>query len=364
MAITAYTGLPGSGKTYEVVAFVVVPAVAAGRRVVTNIAGIDPDKVRQYCMTVLKADPAKVGSVVAVETDVLCSDAAFPDLRDGAEVGSDPHSLRVSGGDLLVVDECRLVWSASHKISPVVAAFWRKHRHLTDPVSRTSCDIVVISQAITDFHKDLKAVIELSFRAKKLKSVGRPTNYTVSMWEGVKLTRALVANTQTRKYKKEIFPLYKSYSLGSGEGGSEATVDSRQNVLFGKFFVIVLPLVVVVGIGASFFLYRVFHPAGSVASASHSAPSPVATAQSLPSAPKPPVFSRTWRISGFFRVGGRRVVVLVDGSSHVRYADPSQFQWDAGFPQFGLIDGERVSPFSGSSSDSSSLPSFLPGASH
>ena len=37
MSITAYTGLPGSGKTYGVVQHVIVPALQAGRRVVTNI---------------------------------------------------------------------------------------------------------------------------------------------------------------------------------------------------------------------------------------------------------------------------------------------------------------------------------------
>jgi zona occludens toxin len=43
MPITAYTGLMGSGKSYECVSSVIVPAIKKGRRVVTNVDGIDSD---------------------------------------------------------------------------------------------------------------------------------------------------------------------------------------------------------------------------------------------------------------------------------------------------------------------------------
>ncbi|EPZ1805653.1 zonular occludens toxin domain-containing protein, partial [Escherichia coli] len=41
MPISAYVGSLGSGKSYEVVSSVIVPACASGRRVVTNIYGIN-----------------------------------------------------------------------------------------------------------------------------------------------------------------------------------------------------------------------------------------------------------------------------------------------------------------------------------
>ena len=41
MAIKAYTGIMGSGKTYEVVSEVIRTALAQGRRVVSNIAGLN-----------------------------------------------------------------------------------------------------------------------------------------------------------------------------------------------------------------------------------------------------------------------------------------------------------------------------------
>ncbi|QIB64057.1 zonular occludens toxin domain-containing protein [Kineobactrum salinum] len=42
MAITAYSGLPGSGKSYSVVEHVILPALRAGNIVWTNIP-MDPD---------------------------------------------------------------------------------------------------------------------------------------------------------------------------------------------------------------------------------------------------------------------------------------------------------------------------------
>ncbi|NVN03949.1 MULTISPECIES: zonular occludens toxin domain-containing protein [Asaia] len=364
MAITCYTGLPGSGKTYEVVAFVILPAFKSGRRIVTNISGINEQSFIEYCLNE-GLPQSSLGSVLSVPTDVLCSDSSFPDLRDES-VTADNSTCLIQAGDLLVVDECALVWSTSHKISPLVSAFWRKHRHFTASGSGLACDIVVISQAAADLHRDLKLVVEISFRAKKLTTVGRPDYYSVAMWEGYKQVRRDVLRTETRSYKKDIFPLYKSYSMGS-DAASEVSVDKRRNVLGRRSFFVKIIVALVLSSGSLFFLYRVFHPvkhgSGSVSSPSVSSSAPLSSSGSVPVPRSSPKFSQTWRVSGFFSVGSRRVVVLVDGSSHVRYADPSQFTWDAGSPSVGLVDGERVTAFSGSAPDAApSFPSVLGGS--
>ena len=53
MAINAYTGLMGSGKTYEVVSSVVLPALLKGRRVVSNIEGLDYEEIADAMGTAL-----------------------------------------------------------------------------------------------------------------------------------------------------------------------------------------------------------------------------------------------------------------------------------------------------------------------
>lgn len=47
MAISAYIGIPGSGKSYEAVCNVIIPAFTSGRRVVTNIYGLQKDKITE-----------------------------------------------------------------------------------------------------------------------------------------------------------------------------------------------------------------------------------------------------------------------------------------------------------------------------
>ncbi|MBD1228961.1 zonular occludens toxin domain-containing protein [Xenorhabdus griffiniae] len=50
MSITAYFGVPGSGKSHECVKSVILPAYMKGRRIVTNIDGINPDAIREYAI--------------------------------------------------------------------------------------------------------------------------------------------------------------------------------------------------------------------------------------------------------------------------------------------------------------------------
>lgn len=56
MAISAYVGIPGSGKSYEVVASVIIPACIAGRRIVSNIYGLATKSIYDYCVDIKKAD--------------------------------------------------------------------------------------------------------------------------------------------------------------------------------------------------------------------------------------------------------------------------------------------------------------------
>jgi zona occludens toxin len=46
MSIKAVTGLQGHGKTYETVKTAILPAIESGRRVVTNIRGLNMDAIR------------------------------------------------------------------------------------------------------------------------------------------------------------------------------------------------------------------------------------------------------------------------------------------------------------------------------
>ncbi|STG73580.1 phage-related membrane protein [Escherichia coli] len=74
MAITAYIGVPGSGKSYEVVKSVIIPAVASGRRIVSNIYGLNHEAIIQYCYkNKLISDDISPGEIIHVENERVMS---------------------------------------------------------------------------------------------------------------------------------------------------------------------------------------------------------------------------------------------------------------------------------------------------
>lgn len=219
MPINAYTGLPGSGKSYEVVSSVILKAVADGRRVVTNVDGIDGDAVRAYVHDKRGISFDRLGHVIHVTNEQVEDRFFFPFEQkqvDGENVYSDEKAF-VKGGDLVCIDEAWRFWGTAVKIQKEHAVFFREHRHFVDPQTRVSCDLVLMVQDISDLNRVLKVVVELNFRTTKIKSLGLSKTYKVEMWEGYKQAAKNRASVETKKYDPEIFPLYSS-SFGRGAG--------------------------------------------------------------------------------------------------------------------------------------------------
>jgi zona occludens toxin len=51
MPINAFGGGPGSGKTYGVMEHVILPAIAEGRFILTNIEGLNAQAIYDYTVT-------------------------------------------------------------------------------------------------------------------------------------------------------------------------------------------------------------------------------------------------------------------------------------------------------------------------
>lgn len=289
MAINAYTGLMGSGKSFEVVSSVIVPAVLQGRRVVTNIDGINPDAIYNYCEAVKKADTASLGSVVGVTNDDVVKPGFFPD-----ETRPDQPSV-VRGGDLVAVDECWQFWGNEHKISDEHMRFFRMHRHYTNEATGVTCDIALMIQDLGTLNRKIRAVIELTTRTIKLKSIGAPTAYRIELFEGNKTTKKAQIDTFVKKYNKAIFPLYKSYAAGSGK---EKPIDRRQNILTNPRVWFILAGVVLMFSFGGYFTYRFFNP--------QVLQSPPGPHQLRPLCPNRPRHSLKARRAAFLMLGGIR----------------------------------------------------------
>ncbi|KWE56320.1 zonular occludens toxin domain-containing protein [Burkholderia sp. MSMB2157WGS] len=349
MAINAYCGVQGSGKSYEVVQGPLLDAIASGRRVVTNVDGINNERIHEFLVSKGRGDGTAFGAVVYVRTDDFLVPAFFPVEHESPE-GATVTPGFVQAGDLVVVDEAWKLWNSDKKISDEHMAFFRMHRHFTHAETGVACDVVLMVQDIGDLHRKVKPVVELSFRMHKLKSLGLSSGYRVEQYEGWKQNSKTRVGTYVRKYSKEIFPLYKSYA---GVGGKEVVVDKRQNILRNKRMWLIVALLAVMPVVSVRFLWSFFHRAAHGTTAAATTPqaaAPSATGSAGMSGGagggSKPSFSESWRIVGSYSGPGRAWVVVADSSGRLRMESPSMFQ-NTGVVRVGTIDGEQVSTFSG-----------------
>lgn len=78
MPINAYTGLMGSGKSFESVRSVIIPAILAGRDVVTNVEGVNSELIREYCAEKHNKPLASLGHVRHCKNEDLDKPQFFP----------------------------------------------------------------------------------------------------------------------------------------------------------------------------------------------------------------------------------------------------------------------------------------------
>lgn len=340
MAINAYCGLQGSGKSYEVVSGPIVEAVANGRRVVTNIDGIDGELIRDYVIKKKRIDSNCCGTIVQVTNDRILQPGFFPDgeLPDQESV--------VQAGDLVAVDEAWRFWpDGGGRLPHEHMQFFRMHRHYTHPDTGVACDVALMTQDIGGLHRSLKNVIELSFRTVKMKSIGLARNYRVEMYEGWKQNSRMRIDYFVRKYSAEIFPLYRSYG---GKNGQETQMDKRQNVLRNpRLWVYAITMIMVVTI-ASYFIYRFFNGAGIAKHKEEVKPPPqgLAVDVSPTVTPKHPALSDL-RLAGEIFIDGQRWVVLADVNGRVRLENAAVFV-GRGIGAVGIVEGARVASWTGS----------------
>jgi zona occludens toxin len=268
-----------------------------------------------------------------------------------------PHGLEVETfckpGDIVCIDEAWRFWGTDSKLSTEHKIFFREHRHYVDPITKVSCDLVLMVQDIGDLHRLLKVVVELSFKTTKIKAFSNNSKtYRVEMWEGYKQTYKSRVAVENKRYSKEVFPLYSSYVGGTGK---EMQVDGRQNVLSSPKFWIIGALFIAAGYwGVTTAMktftgeaYKKSHPEIVKGDDKNKSGGISAIASKTAIAPPgvPPV-SEIWRITGSFQTGDKNFVVLTNPSGRTRLEHPSAFS-SQGMTMVGNIDGERLLVWSG-----------------
>ncbi len=363
MPINAFGGGPGSGKTYGVMEHVILPAIAQGRFILTNIEGLNPDAIYQHV-----ADNAPKGKIICIGHIRMCDRGApgeeefFPGevaLDKPMQVPS-PDLARVCGGDLVVVDEATRYWPQGEKVKTSHAYFFREHRHFSNEMGHT-CDLVVIDPDLSLLARPLKGKIEMSSVTHKPKEIGL-NRYVVNIFRGAKLTGKPTQTLGPYGFKKEIYSLYKSYSHDKAK---EQAIDKRQNVLKNPRLWAFAASILIMG-GLS--LWGVIHflkSAGKAPEPKDKDGKPAASAPAASAAPGAPAGavsggggsgkSDSLRIAGEVTINGERWVVVVDQMGRQRLENPAAFV-GRGILLVGNIEGQRVTTWTGGFAPVANVP--------
>lgn len=377
MAMTAYTGVQGSGKSYEVVSSVVLGSLAGGRRVVTNVAGLKPDLIAAYIEEKFDVPASKQGLIVQISNEDVTKDWFFPmenDQKHKVEVFLDAEGKEVEnpvyaksrstvekdsivqGGDVIILDECWRWYGTGEKLLPAHMMFFRMHRHFLHPATGVSCDLVFVVQDIGDLQRKVKATIEKTFWMKKHKDLGFDNRYVVNIYSGNALRDKALTESLQKEYKPEIFALYSSYSQSQQSTGKEVNADKRGNLLNRKIFKYAIPVGILWLFGAGWFMWRFFHPEptkpqGLPASSSAAAAAASNAPGQVPDKPKSNV-SDDWKLVGFYELGGSIVFVMADGQKIRNISNPPVSKFSPGEVELVLPSGEVVTRWSGRRGDS------------
>lgn len=239
MAIVAYVGLPGHGKSYGVVENVIIPALKRKRVVYTNIPMND-----EICLDELGM------CVIPFHIDDLIKNPNW--FKDVFQAGS-----------IFVIDELWRLWPSGLKATGVREGdkeFLAEHRHLVGS-NNFSTEIYFITQDLSQIAMFARSLVETTYRMVKRSNIGLDSRFRVDIYSGAVTGSKPPVSKRERelhggKFKKEIYRFYKSHTKSeTGEAGDESKTDSRANGLkrlsikLGFIFVIVCCVMLYFGYG-------------------------------------------------------------------------------------------------------------------
>lgn len=342
MAISAYVGVPGSGKSYEVVKSVILPAIQSGRRVVSNVYGLNEEKIHQYLLkNNKKLKEEQLGELIYVSNEQCLDPNFLPSMEE--------QDTFCKAGDLIVIDEVWRIWGSDKDIPKNHRSFIAEHRHFSHPDTGVTCDLVVINQDVAQIPRFIKDRIETTYRMQKHVSLGFRNRYRVDVFQGVKLFKSNRMNYYQEKYDNEIFELYKSYESTNAK---ESVTDKRQSIFSSKkilLYMVITPVVIAV---SAYFVYDYFNqymqPEQKNNQIQQGQGMSSGTADSQVNVQ--PKFIKTlstkWRITGELKKDGKAYVVLSDNQGRLRLEPRSSFLFSGRMLQ-GEIDNQIVNYYSG-----------------
>jgi zona occludens toxin len=301
--ISAYVGLPGSGKSYNVVEHVILPALKEGRVVVTNLPMHEA----------VVSDAIPDADLRHIELERIVDNPALIDELCPA-------------GSVVVLDEAWRLWPAGNKVNNIpqeFKSFLAEHRHRVDEEGR-SMQIVIVTQDLAQIAAFARQLVEQTLLHTQLGHIGAKGKFKVNIAHGAITGTVIPENRQlvTRlgSYKPEVFRFYKSHTMSKSgkDGADERAIDQRGNVWKRPGLLAMMVVAIACLAFGGTWAYRAVKDPGAAVGGAVGAP------QSAPAKPvvvgsvAPPVAPprARYRVGGWLTVeGGKSLVLLYDGAS-------------------------------------------------
>jgi zona occludens toxin len=237
MAISAYVGLQGHGKSYGVVEHVIIPALKAKRVVFTNIP---------MNQELLQEDFGLTVHYFTID-DIKNNENWFEDV--------------FIAGAIWVCDELWRLWPQglrSTSANEKHLAFIAEHRHMVGDDGMSS-EIIYVTQDLGLCSSFCRTTVETTYRTEKLVKVGATKKFRIDVYFGCVTGQAPPKSKLDRqiygRFKKDIYKYYKSHTKSvNGVVGDETKTDNRSNVLSGMTWKIAPVILIVIG----YFAYSSF----------------------------------------------------------------------------------------------------------
>lgn len=202
--INLMIGAPGGGKSYEACVYHILPAIVAGRKVITNL----PVNIDAFVAIEPQAE-----QLLHVVRESKSNPRPFSTISDYADPWRHPES---GAGPLYVIDE-------AHKALPrgsssvEVEEWYAEHRH-------EFADVLLLTQSYGKLSKPVVDLVQLVYRVRKAVALGLSKVYIRKVQDGI---RGEVVNVTERVYKRKFFTLYKSHTRSQGPGVEQFAQDIK-----------------------------------------------------------------------------------------------------------------------------------------
>lgn len=316
--IKIYTGRPGSGKSYNAVANVLIPSLKQNRTVVTNLPLVKSEIYQDF----------PDANIFTVPFNLTKDDVARVFVTSNFPAGS-----------IFIIDEAGKLFPAGWAISKAptsLLTFFTEHRHVVSSDGKAS-EIFLLAQDVSQVAKWIKDMVDSTYLHKKLDKVGFENKYAVSIFDGVvsidRIVKTKIIDESTGTYSSDIYKYYKSYTKSDSltDTALESNPDNRASYI--KKIRLLLGggvlLVVVCVIGFIFAFKSVFGTSSDSETPDSLPPKSVPSTQvnsktSLASTTDNSDFSisysKKYRLTGVFITSGE-AVAIVESEHAVRRLD-------------------------------------------